>query len=85
MSLERRLQRLEFLLAASPDEGPSPLCTCYPKAPTFRNRAEMDVALEQECPVHGKRFRFCLVAPLALTEAEWERRKADKRPTDRSE
>lgn len=75
MTLDRRITKLERLLAASPDHGPLPLCTCYPTPPTFRNEAEMESAAQIECPQHGKRFRFCLIAPPTLTEAEWTERK----------
>jgi hypothetical protein len=79
MTLERRIHKLERLLSASPESGPLPLCTCYPTPPTFRNEAEMEAAAQRECPQHGKRFRFCLIAPLALSEAQWTERK--RRPS----
>ncbi len=75
MTLNRRVTKLERLLAASPEKGPLPLCTCYPTPPTFRNEMEMESAAQIECPQHGKRFRFCLIAPPILTEAEWTDRK----------
>lgn len=81
MILERRITRLERLLLASPDQGPTPLCSCYPSPPTFRDEGEMEAAARIECPLHGKRFRFCLIAPPALTEAQWtERKKRLHRP-----
>lgn len=75
MTLNRRVTKLERLLAASPEKGPLPLCTCYPTPPTFRDEMEMESAAQIECPLHGKRFRFCLIAPLTLTETEWTDRK----------
>jgi hypothetical protein len=75
MTLERRIARLERLLLPSPDEGPMPLCTCYPSPPTFRDEAEMEAAAQIECSQHGKRFRFCLIAPAPLTEEQWSERK----------
>lgn len=75
MTLERRIARLERLLLASPDKGPMPLCTCYPTPPTFQNEAEMEAAAQIECSQHGKRFRFCLIAPATLTEDQWTERK----------
>ena len=60
MRINARLERLEATITTREKTLLAANCICFPEneQPEFRWKAEVDLAVQVLCPLHGKRFQF---------------------------